>query len=56
MTDFARILHDTPPADPSHPVRVPGESELDRLERQRRDGIDLDPAVVAKLEELARRA
>ncbi|QJR09437.1 putative oxidoreductase YjmC [Usitatibacter rugosus] len=49
MNDFAAILHDTPAADPARPVLVPGERELDELERQLRDGIDLDPAVLAKL-------
>ena len=49
MNDFAAILHDTPAADPSKPVLVPGERELEALERQLRDGIDLDPAVLAKL-------
>jgi len=49
MNDFAAILHGTPAADPARPVLVPGERELDFLERQLRDGIDLDPAVLAKL-------
>jgi ureidoglycolate dehydrogenase (NAD+) len=49
MNDFAAILHGTPAADPSRPVLVPGERELDSLERQLRDGIDLDPAVLATL-------
>lgn len=56
MTDFAAILHDTPPADPSRPVLLPGELELDHMERQRRDGIDIDPAVLARLQALAARA
>jgi len=49
MNDFAAILHDTPAADPSRPVLVPGERELDSLERQLREGIDLEPAVLAQL-------
>jgi len=49
MNDFAAILHGTPAADPARPVLVPGERELDFLERQLRDGIDLDPAVLARL-------
>lgn len=53
MTDFARILHDTPPADPSQPVRVPGEAELDNLDRQRREGIAIGDAVLDKLRDLA---
>ena len=53
MADFAAILQATPAADPAEPVRVPGERELANLERQRRDGIELDEALVAKLEKLA---
>lgn len=53
MADFARILHDTPPADPSQPVRVPGEDEISSLERQRREGIEIDEAVLEKLRKLS---
>jgi LDH2 family malate/lactate/ureidoglycolate dehydrogenase len=56
MRDFAAILHDTPPADPAAPVLLPGEIELDRLDRHRRDGLALDPALLARLEALAARA
>ncbi len=52
--DFAAIVHDTPPADPGRPVMLPGEIEIGHLERQRRDGIDIDPALAAKLEAWAR--
>jgi len=48
--DFAAIVHDTIPADASNPVRLPGEGEMRNMERQRRDGIDVDPGVIAKLE------
>ena len=53
MADFARILHDTPPADPGRPVLLPGEIELNHLARQREGGIDLEPEVLARLEALA---
>jgi LDH2 family malate/lactate/ureidoglycolate dehydrogenase len=56
MRDFAAILHDTPPADPAAPVLLPGEIELDRLDRHRRDGIALDTELVARLEALAARS
>ena len=56
MRDFAAILHDTPPADPAAPVLLPGEIEQDRLDLHRRDGLALDPALLAKLESLAARA
>ncbi|APV48693.1 hydroxyacid dehydrogenase [Betaproteobacteria bacterium GR16-43] len=54
MQDFRSILHATPPADPQRPVLVPGEIELAHLERQRRDGISLDAAVLERLQTLAR--
>ena len=53
MNDFAAILHATPPADPAAPVLVPGEIELDKLARQRREGIAIDGAVLAMLERCA---
>lgn len=56
MQDFLGILHSTPPSDPDAPVLVPGEIELGKLERHRRDGIALDPALISRLESLAARA
>jgi LDH2 family malate/lactate/ureidoglycolate dehydrogenase len=53
MRDFAAILHETPPADAGRPVRLPGELELDNLERQRREGIDIDEQALEALRELA---
>lgn len=50
MNDFAAILHDSPPAEASRPVLVPGEIELNNLARHQRDGLALDPAVIAMLE------
>ena len=55
MADFTAIVHDTIPADPANPVRLPGEMEMAHMERQRRDRMDIDPALVAKLETLAAR-
>jgi ureidoglycolate dehydrogenase (NAD+) len=55
VTDFVQILHSTPPADAAKPVLVPGEMEMDRLERHRRDGIPVDPELRAKLEAYASR-
>ena len=54
MRDFAQILHDTPASDPKRPVRLPGERELDRYEEQMRDGIEVDGAVMGKLQALAK--
>ena len=56
MQDFAAILHDSPAADPMHPVIVPGEIELEKMAMQRESGIVLDAAVVALLEHYAARA
>ena len=53
MDDFAQILHSTPPADVSRPVLVPGEIELDNLERHRRDGIPIEAELREKLARLA---
>jgi ureidoglycolate dehydrogenase (NAD+) len=54
--DFASIVHSTPAADAAKPVLLPGEIELNNLERQRRDGIAIEPALRAKLEAYAARA
>ncbi|ARC38889.1 Ldh family oxidoreductase (plasmid) [Paracoccus yeei] len=54
MKDFAAILHDTPPADPARPVLLPGETELGNLERQRHEGIAIDPEVLKALHRFAR--
>jgi ureidoglycolate dehydrogenase (NAD+) len=55
MDDFASIVHGTPAADPGKPVLLPGETEMDNLERHRREGIELDPQLRAKLEAYAAR-
>jgi LDH2 family malate/lactate/ureidoglycolate dehydrogenase len=54
MADYAAILHGSAPADPNSPVIVPGEIELDRLERQMSEGIDIGAAQIAMLEATAR--
>jgi ureidoglycolate dehydrogenase (NAD+) len=56
MGDFAQILHSTPAADPQRPVLLPGEIEMNNLERQRRDGIAVDAALRKLLEDYAARA
>lgn len=53
MNDFAAILHDSPPADPSKPVLVPGEIELGKMARQRKDGISISAEVIALLQQHA---
>jgi LDH2 family malate/lactate/ureidoglycolate dehydrogenase len=55
MAEFAAIVHGTPPADAAKPVKLPGEIELANLARHRRDGIEVDPALVKVLEGFAAR-
>jgi LDH2 family malate/lactate/ureidoglycolate dehydrogenase len=56
LDDFAAILHDTPPADPEHPVRLPGEKELAKLHHHRAHGVAIESAIVQKLRAFAARA
>ena len=56
LADFDAIIHGTQRADPAVPVRLPGEIELDRLAKNRREGIAVDPAVLARLEAMATRS
>jgi ureidoglycolate dehydrogenase (NAD+) len=56
VSDFDAIIHGTARADPSVAVRLPGEIELERLEKHRRDGIAVDAALLARLEAMATRS
>jgi ureidoglycolate dehydrogenase (NAD+) len=56
MQDFAQILHDSPPARPDSPVIVPGEIELARMARQKKEGLRMPNEVIEKLREHAGRA
>ena len=49
MNDFAAILHDSPAADASKPVLVPGEIELGKMASQREHGIMVDASLLALL-------
>jgi LDH2 family malate/lactate/ureidoglycolate dehydrogenase len=53
MIDFAKILMDSPAADPDKPVIVPGMIELAKLERQRRDGIEISSETLKLLKQFA---
>ena len=55
MTDFAAILHDSPAAVEGRPVIVPGEIELQKMKRQREEGIKLDATTVTLLHQHAAR-
>jgi LDH2 family malate/lactate/ureidoglycolate dehydrogenase len=56
MNDFAAILHDSPAADPAKPVMVPGEIELGKMARQRKEGIAIGADVMALLQRHAANA
>jgi LDH2 family malate/lactate/ureidoglycolate dehydrogenase len=50
MNDFAGILTDSPPIDPSKPVIVPGSIELDRMAQQRQSGIEISLETIKQLQ------
>jgi LDH2 family malate/lactate/ureidoglycolate dehydrogenase len=50
MNDFASILMDSPPIDPSKPVIVPGSIELDRMAQQRQSGIEISLETIKQLQ------
>ncbi|MGF6528797.1 Ldh family oxidoreductase [Variovorax sp. PvP013] len=56
MRDFAGILHGSPAAEEGKPVIVPGEIELRRMRRQRAEGIEVTPDVLALLRRRAEAA
>jgi ureidoglycolate dehydrogenase (NAD+) len=53
IDDFCSIVRSTPRADPERAILLPGELEMEQYDRQIRDGIALEDAVLAKLEALA---
>ena len=53
MNDFATIIHETPRADPTVPVMLPGERELARMRRQRAEGLAINPATLEEVRALA---
>jgi len=46
-------LTDSPPADPSRPVIVPGMIELAKLEKQRKNGIEISSETLNLLRQYA---
>jgi len=55
MTDFASILHASPPVDSNSPVIVPGEIELKKMQRYLREGVPVDQATKVLLDHYASR-
>ena len=53
MIDFANILMDSPPADSDKPVIVPGMIELAKLEKQRKEGIEMSSETLQLLKQYA---
>lgn len=53
MIDFANILMDSPPAGADKPVIVPGMIELAKLERQRKEGIEMSSETLQLLKQYA---
>jgi LDH2 family malate/lactate/ureidoglycolate dehydrogenase len=51
MQDFANILLESPPADESKPVIVPGMIELAKIQEQRQLGIQLSADTLAILKQ-----
>jgi LDH2 family malate/lactate/ureidoglycolate dehydrogenase len=55
IADFRDRLLATPAADPSSPVRLPGQLEMQNRHRQQREGVDIELADVEKLRQLSER-
>lgn len=55
MTDFASILHQSPAIDRAAPVLVPGEIELQKMQRYLQEGVPVDAATRALLDQYAAR-
>ena len=55
MTDFASILHQSPAIDRAAPVLVPGEIELQKMQRYLQEGVPVDAATRALLDQYASR-
>jgi LDH2 family malate/lactate/ureidoglycolate dehydrogenase len=53
MADFATIIHETPAADTTLPVMLPGEREMLAMHRARREGVRVAASDLGKLEALA---
>lgn len=55
MTDFASILHQSPPVNSGSPVIVPGEIELKKMQRYLQEGVPVDAATQVLLDHYASR-
>lgn len=55
MSDFAAILHQSPPVVSASPVIVPGEIELKKMQRYLQEGVPVDSATKLLLDHYASR-
>ncbi|NYS42075.1 Ldh family oxidoreductase, partial [Pseudomonas syringae pv. actinidiae] len=55
MTDFASILHQSPPVNSESPVIVPGEIELKKMQRYSKEGVPVDSVTQRLLDQYASR-
>ncbi|NAT23162.1 Ldh family oxidoreductase [Pseudomonas syringae] len=55
MTDFASILHQSPPVNSESPVIVPGEIELKKMQRYLKEGVPVDSVTQRLLDQYASR-
>lgn len=53
VDDFRRRVLATPAADPGNPVRLPGQHEIGLLERQMREGVEIESEDLESLRALA---
>ncbi|MEJ1994353.1 MAG: Ldh family oxidoreductase [Limibacillus sp.] len=50
---FRRLIEETPAVDPEQPVRLPGQRALENLRCAEAQGVELDPALLEALRDLA---
>lgn len=55
MDELIDTMHETPPADASQPVLVPGDPEAAERQRRLRDGVPIPEALAARLRPLCER-
>lgn len=53
VSRFRALVQETPPADPAAPVRIPGQRQQAHRAKALREGIELPPDLLSRLEALA---
>ena len=54
MDEAATLVTSSPPLDPDHPVRMPGDRTLSRLHTAREEGIPIPSELLSDLREMAK--